>query len=66
MLEIIGAATVCLLAQDGRLDLDAPVHDTWPTFRLADDYATLHVTPRDLLSHRTGLPRHDLVWYHSP
>ena len=62
----IGAATVCLLAQDGRLDLDAPVHDAWPAFRLADDYATLHVTPRDLLSHRTGLPRHDLVWYHAP
>lgn len=62
----IGAATVCLLAQDGRLDLDAPVHAVWPAFQLADDYATLHVTPRDLLSHRTGLPRHDLVWYHAP
>ncbi len=62
----IGAATICLLAQDGHLDLDAPVHDAWPAFQLADDYATLHVTARDLLSHRTGLPRHDLVWYHAP
>lgn len=61
-----GAATVCMLAQEGRIDLDEPVHDVWPAFRLADDYATLHVTTRDLLSHRTGLPRHDLVWYHAP
>ena len=23
----------------------------------------MHITPRDLLCHRSGLPRHDLVWY---
>lgn len=61
-----GAATVCLLAREGYLDLDQPIHDYWPGFRLLDDYATLHVTARDLLSHRCGLPRHDLVWYHNP
>jgi CubicO group peptidase (beta-lactamase class C family) len=32
---------------------------------MADPVATDHVTPRDLLSHRTGLPRHDLTWYSS-
>ena len=62
----IGAATVCLLAQEGRINLDAPVHDQWPAFRLHDDWATLHLTPRDLLSHRWGVPRHDLAWYHAP
>jgi CubicO group peptidase (beta-lactamase class C family) len=36
-----------------------------PDFRLQDLYASLHATPRDLLAHRTGLPRHDLVWYGS-
>jgi CubicO group peptidase (beta-lactamase class C family) len=60
----LGAATVCLLAQDGLLDLDAPIHSYWPAFQLQDEYATLRVTARDLLSHRWGLPRHDLVWYH--
>ncbi len=62
----MGAATVCLLAQDGLLDLDAPIHSYWPGFQLQDEYATLRVTARDLLSHRWGLPRHDLVWYHQP
>lgn len=62
----LGAATVCLLASEGQLSLDQPIHDYWPGFRLLDDHATLHCTARDLLSHRSGLPRHDLVWYHNP
>jgi CubicO group peptidase (beta-lactamase class C family) len=32
---------------------------------LYDPFATGRVTPRDLVSHRTGLPRHDLVWYNN-
>ena len=24
-----------------------------------------HMTPRDLLCHRSGLPRHDLLWYNN-
>ena len=30
-------------------------------FALEDDYATAHTTVEDALSHRTGLPRHDLI-----
>jgi CubicO group peptidase (beta-lactamase class C family) len=29
---------------------------------LADDYATRYVTVRDMLCHRTGLPRHEMTW----
>ncbi|KAK4545470.1 hypothetical protein LTR36_002820 [Oleoguttula mirabilis] len=31
-------------------------------FVLHDEYATTHITLADALSHRTGMPRHDLVW----
>lgn len=31
-------------------------------FVLTDEYATIHATLEDALSHRTGLPRHDLTW----
>ena len=31
-------------------------------FVLADEYATAHVTIEDALSHRTGMPRHDLSY----
>lgn len=57
------AALLCQLAAEGALDLDAPVRDTLPWFRMADEVATQLVSVRDLLSHRTGLPRHDMVWY---
>ncbi len=36
-----------------------------PDFRLEDDTLTARVTTRDLVTHRTGLPRHDAVWYNS-
>ena len=57
------AAAVCKLAEDGLLDLDKPILEYLPDFRLYDEYATQKMTARDLLSHRSGLPRHDLVWY---
>ena len=57
------SASVCLLVDDGKVDFDKPVIEYLPTFRLFDDYVTMHITPRDLLCHRSGLPRHDLVWY---
>jgi CubicO group peptidase (beta-lactamase class C family) len=57
------AAAVCQLADEGLLDLDAPVRTYIPWFEMADAHATALVSARDLLGHRTGLPRHDLVWY---
>ena len=59
---VAGLAT---LARQGKLDWDKPVRTYLPDFRLADEHATAHVTPRDLVTHRTGLPRHDAVWYGS-
>jgi CubicO group peptidase (beta-lactamase class C family) len=58
--------TLGMLADDGKLDWDKPVHDYLPRFQLFDPVASERATPRDLVSHRTGLPRHDLLWYGSP
>jgi CubicO group peptidase (beta-lactamase class C family) len=55
-----------LLAHENKLDWDKPVSSYLPDFRLMDEYATLHATVRDLAVHRTGLPRHDMVWVNSP
>jgi CubicO group peptidase (beta-lactamase class C family) len=59
------ALSVGLLVADKKLEWDKPVSDYIPEFRLMDDYASLHATPRDLASHRSGLPRHDFVWVNS-
>lgn len=56
-------ATLCaMLVDDGQLKWDDKVHDHLATFRLSDELADHEVTIRDLLSHRTGMPRHDLLW----
>ncbi len=53
------------LVDQGRLEWDRPVIEYMPDFRLYDREATLRITPRDLVTHRSGLPRHDLVWYNN-
>jgi CubicO group peptidase (beta-lactamase class C family) len=45
------------------LDLDKPVNGYMPELRFKDPYLTAHVTTRDMMTHRTGLPRHDMAWY---
>lgn len=58
-------ATLATLSTEGKLDWDKPVRDSLPDFRLEDDFLTARVTTRDLVTHRTGLPRHDASWYHT-
>ena len=60
------ATSAGILADEGKLDWDKPVRDYLPTFKLWDNFATERMTPRDLLCHRAGLPRHDAMWYNSP
>lgn len=54
-----------MLNDEGKVDWDKPVRDYLPEFQLYDPVASERATPRDLFAHRTGLPRHDLVWYSS-
>ncbi len=53
------------LVDEGKLDWDKPVREYVPGFRMYDPVATDQMTTRDLVTHRSGLPRHDLVWYSS-
>ncbi len=60
------AMGVALLVDEGRLEWDKPVRDYLPDFKLSDGYVSEKITVRDLLCHRSGLPRHDLAWYGTP
>jgi CubicO group peptidase (beta-lactamase class C family) len=53
------------LVDEGRMEWDKPVRTYIPWFKLYDPSATERITPRDLVTHRSGLPRHDLVWYNN-
>ena len=59
------ALTFGILKNEGKVDWDKPVRTYLPEFQMYDPVASEQATPRDLFSHRTGLPRHDLVWYSS-
>ena len=53
------------LVDEGKLDWDKPVRTYVPEIQLYDRAASELLTPRDLVTHRSGLPRHDLVWYNA-
>ncbi len=67
--SITKSFTVTLLGMiedEGKVDWDEPVRSYLPDFELSDEVATEYMTPRDLVTHRSGLPRHDVLWYGSP
>jgi CubicO group peptidase (beta-lactamase class C family) len=58
-------AALGTLVRDGKLAWDKPVRDYLPDFKLHNEYSTMNVTPRDLVTHRTGIPRHDASWFNA-
>jgi len=53
------------LVDEGKLDWDKPLRTYIPWFKLYDPFASERLTPRDTVTHRSGLPRHDLAWYNN-
>ncbi len=60
------ATTVGALVDEGLLEWDRPLRDYVPSVRLHDPFVSDRLTVVDLLSHRSGLPRHDLTWVGQP
>jgi CubicO group peptidase (beta-lactamase class C family) len=54
-----------MLQKDGKVDLDKPVRNYLPELKFQNEYTNNHATLRDMMCHRTGLPRHDVSWYAS-
>jgi CubicO group peptidase (beta-lactamase class C family) len=57
------ASLVGLLQSEGKVDLDKPAHQYLPGLSFFNDNMTNTVTLRHMMSHQTGLPRHDISWY---
>ncbi|SFQ24043.1 serine hydrolase [Parafilimonas terrae] len=57
------ASLLGLLNKDGKVDFDKPVRNYLPELKFYNDEMNDHITLRDMMSHRTGLPRHDYSWY---
>ncbi len=57
------AAAAAVLVDEGKLAWDDPAVKHLPDLQLFDPVVTREITVRDLLSHRSGLPRGDYIWY---
>lgn len=60
------SAAMAILVDEGKINWDDHPRKHLPGFSLTDPVADANVTLRDLLCHRTGMPRHDALWYATP
>jgi CubicO group peptidase (beta-lactamase class C family) len=63
--KLFTAVAAGMLVEEGKLTWDKPVRDSVPGIRFYNDQLNNTVTLRDMLSHRTGITRHDTIWYKS-
>jgi len=64
--KLFTAIAAGMLVEEGKLTWDKPVRDSVPSIQFYNDQLNNNITLRDMLSHRTGVTRHDLIWLKSP
>lgn len=69
----IGSTTIAFtgvlmmqLQEAGKLNISDKVRKYRPDFALSEPKYSDEITLRDLMTHSTGVGRHDLAWYHRP
>ena len=63
--KLFTAVAAGMLVEEGKLAWDKPIRQSIPAIQFYNDELNSAVTPRDMLSHRTGVTRHDSIWYKS-
>jgi CubicO group peptidase (beta-lactamase class C family) len=63
--KLFTAVAAGMLVEEGKLTWDKPVRESVPAIRFFNDQLNDNVTLRDMLSHRTGITRHDTIWFKS-
>ncbi len=64
--KLFTAISAGMLVEEGKLTWDKPVRESVPSIQFYNDQLNNNVTLRDMLSHRTGVTRHDSIWFKSP
>ena len=64
--KLFTAVAAGTLVEEGKLTWDKPIRASVPEIQFYNDELNSNVTLRDMLSHRTGVTRHDLIWFKSP
>ena len=63
--KLFTTVSIGMLVDQGKLDWDKPIRNYVPSIEFYNNDLNNTVTIRDMLSHRTGISRHDLIWYKS-
>ena len=63
--KLFTAIAAGMVSDAGKVDLDKPIRQYVPSIQFYNDDLNRTVTLHDMLSHRTGITRHDAIWYKS-
>jgi len=63
--KLFTAVAAGTLVEEGKLTWDRPIRESVPSIEFYDNALNNTVTLRDMLAHRTGVTRHDSIWYKS-
>ncbi len=63
--KLFTSTAIGFLVEEGKLAWDKPVKSYVPQIQFYNDELNASVTIRDMLSHRTGISRHDGIWYNT-
>jgi len=63
--KLFTAVAAGFLVEQGKLAWDQPIRESVPTIEFYNSALNNSVTLRDMLAHRTGITRHDSIWYKS-
>ena len=63
--KLFTAMAAGMLVEEGKLTWDRPIKESVPTIEFYNSYLNNTITLRDMLAHRTGVTRHDSIWYKS-
>jgi CubicO group peptidase (beta-lactamase class C family) len=63
--KLFTAVSAGMLVEEGKLSWDKPIRQSVPAIQFYNDELNNTVTLHDMLSHRTGITRHDTIWYKS-
>ena len=54
-----------MLVEEGIFKWDEPIKESVPELEFYNDLLNNQVTLRDMLGHKTGISRHDMIWFQS-
>ncbi len=63
--KLFTTVSMGMLVEEGKLAWDKPISTYVPQIKFYNQELYNNVTLRDMLAHRTGISRHDAIWYKS-